>query len=551
MSPARTESPPADLLGLHLCRTGADLDRLLGQQLQRHLAPRPFTLALHSGADRRLVVRVGGGAGAAGSPLPTAAVAGWTRLPVRYQHHELGGLFVDGDLDAAALETLAELLAHFGAALANLTIGAEARNASEHYCASLQALEEGIVLFQESDREAVLARLLSLLAAMVHAHAGALFVLREAGDAASPLELAQLHSMPESMLQDLRAADGSAWAAAFLQQNAFLARRRDDEQLGGLDPASVPAVVHNLLSVPLRYLGVDTGLCILFNVDDDEDKTRDLLERVTSFGRLGAAVLHRLQLEAITANQKSIQRELQIAAAIQERLLPREAPSIDRLDFAWHSLSANNIGGDYLDFVTNDLGDLCAIIADASGHGINSALLMSSFRSTYRAEAPWLVPDQLCRQLNAEVVHEVGATGMFITASAFHIDRRSLRLTIASAGHNPILLYRAAADTVTMIESHGPPLGFTEQAEFGSENHQLGVGDVILLYTDGVTEACNQDFDMFGEERLVAILRDRHARAPHEILQAVLAELAAFTGRHRYDDDVSLSIVKIVPPTPA
>ncbi len=553
MATAQPRTPPAtatptDLLGLHLCRTLDDLQAGLAHRLAGRLDLTDYVLALYSGPERRLTSSVGRHGGTdwpTGEELDLATVADWSRFAVHYRAHELGTLFVADHLAPPLAAELHDLLAHFGAALANLTISAESRAASEHYCASLQAFEEGIVLFQESDRDAVLARLLSLVAAMVHAPAGALFVLEEAGNISSTLELALAHGMPESLVESLRGVDDTSWQQRFLADHAFLVRRATDATLGGLDPASVPPVVHSILSVPLRYLGVDTGLCVLFNVDSNDDKVRDLLDRVTSFGRLGAAVLHRLHLEAISANQRSIQKELQIAAAIQERLQPRAAPAIPRMEFAWHSLSANNIGGDYLDLVASDLGDLCAIIADASGHGINSALLMSSFRSTYRAEAPWLETAALCQHLNSEVVHEVGSTGMFITAAALRIDRRTLVMSVSSAGHNPLLLYRRATEDIVTIDAHGPPLGFAKDGEFGGQTLQLAAGDVLLLYTDGVTEACNTDYDMFGDERLTEVLRRTQRLAPDQILQAVLTELAAFTGRNRYDDDVSLSIVKI------
>ncbi|MGE3173139.1 MAG: PP2C family protein-serine/threonine phosphatase [Planctomycetota bacterium] len=552
MSPRQstaTAAPPAppDLVRLHLCRTQADLDAALAAQVVRLWPKGDFAVMLANGPD--LLVRTAAGPTGRwrpGSRLQAAPPEPpCTDLPVRYGIHQLGSLWLDGTIEAAQVPALEEVLAHYGAALANLTFGAEHRTASERYAASLQVFEEGIVLFQESDLETVLARLLSLAVRMAGAQAGALYVLEQAGNPDSQLELRLTHGMPDSLLAGIEALDGGSWPRSFLQRQTAHSTRSDATPLGGLDPETVPGIIDSVVSLPLRYDGIDCGLLVLFNVVVEGDARGDLLERLAIFGRLGAAVLHRFQIEALAANQRSLQRELQIAAAIQERLLPTRAPAISDFDFAWHSLSANNIGGDYLDFALSDLGDLHAIIADASGHGINSALLMSSFRSTWRAEAPWVEPAPLCRVLNSAVEHEVGSTGMFITAATLRIDRNSRRMTVSSAGHNPLFVYRAATGDVQTIDAHGPPLGFSASGEYGSESVTLASGDVLLLYTDGITEAVDADAEMFGDARLVELLRRAAEGSPHDILQAILAELAAFTGRNRYDDDVSLSIVKV------
>ena len=213
--------------------------------------------------------------------------------------------------------------------------------------------------------------------------------------------------------------------------------------------------------------------------------------------------------------------------------------------FAWDSIAAENIGGDYLDVFSHDAREVHAVVADASGHGINSALLMSSFRSTYRANAPRMTVGQLVSSLNNEVTNEVGPTGMFITAVLLRIDCAAMRLSMTSAGHTPVLHYRARTGSITQIESNGPPLGFLHGADYTTDDVELEAGDLFLLYTDGVTEATNADLDMFGEDRLVALLQRHGAGEPQAILAAIRADLAAFTGRDRYEDDVSLVVIRV------
>ena len=552
MATATSESwvSAAALAGLHACRTVAELDARFVEHLGAMLPGASFALLLPADAPDNNRVQA-----CSGSDCPLHAgdvVAGeaWAvpvpqRLPLHYGQHVIGELLLAEPCAASVAPGLDALLTHYATALVNHTLHAEARQATEHYCASLQALEEGIVLFQEEDPDAVMARLLSLAMAMVQATAGVLYVLREVGDATSGLKPDQVLGLPESLLSSFVAEDGVAWPDCLMGQGPQWFERSADGTLGGLAAGSLPPVVANLFALPLRYHGVDAGICVLFNAAIEASTARDYLGRVQSLGHLGAALLHRLKLEALTARNRSIARELEIASAIQKRLLPAEAPQTDDYDFSWCSIAAQNIGGDYLDLLMSDLGDIYAVVADASGHGINSAMLMTSFRSTYRADAPWQEPEDLLAALNREVVHEVGSTGMFITAATLRIERGSHRMSLSSAGHNPIFLFRAATGQVEALEAHGPPLGFVEGAVYSSHQATLQSGDVLLLYTDGITEAADASATMFGEERLVALLRRHAGETAETMLAAMQKALREFTGRSNHEDDVSLTVIKV------
>jgi serine phosphatase RsbU (regulator of sigma subunit) len=538
-----------DAASLHACKTVADLDRAFVRRLAE-LVPAADLALTTIEDDGSNLVRIASGAGC---PWPTGAVAdvdSWQpaalrRFPLRYRDYELGCLLLAGDCPPDTARLVGAVLSHYAVALVNLTLGEAEQQATEGYCASLQALEEGIVLFQESDPEAVTARLIGLATAMLQAPAGALYVLDEIGNPDSGLRLAQTLGMPEALLASFRGRDGSAWPRCLLDQPTSVADRASDPPLGGLEPGSVPQMLVNLASVPLRYHGVHAGVCVLFNVPGDARGTQRAIDRMHSLGQLSAALLHRIHLEAVSAHNRAIARELQIAEIIQQRLLPTKAPDLPHFQFAWRSIAAQRIGGDYLDLLTSAAGDLHAVIADASGHGINSALLTTSFRSTYRAETPRQEPAALARALNDQVWHEVGETGMFITAAMLRVDSRTQRMRLVNAGHCAVLHFRAASGAIELIASHGPPLGFVADARFDQDERQLARGDVLLLYTDGISEACNADLDMFGEERITGLLAAKARQPAAEILEALLGELQAFTGGTRYDDDVSASVIKV------
>jgi serine phosphatase RsbU (regulator of sigma subunit) len=539
------------MAALHACKDHAALDRAATAAFAEVAPGVPLLLGLPADGTRHLHAHLllGGAFGCQhGAAIDERALAAQAtiRLPLRFQEHTLGDLFAPADCPTEQLAALEAVLAHYAGALANLTLFAEARQATDGYCASLQTLEEGIVLFQEEDPAAVTARLLNLATTMVQASAGALYVLQEIGDPGSGLRLEQALGMPDRMLEGFAAAVDWPWPDYLLGQPAQFLERSGDSHLAEIPDHALPAVLTNVMVLPLRYHGIEAGLCLLFNANAESSTAREQLLRVQHLGQLGAALLHRLRLEAQNAKNRSIARELEIAEVIQRRLLPTKAPQSREFDFAWASVAAQNIGGDYLDLMVSELGDIYAVVADASGHGINSALLMSLLRSSYRSEAPWCDQHELLGLLNRDVCHEVGHTGMFITACSLRLEHESRRVVVANAGHPAAILLRAGAATAARLEASGPPLGFHASAAYSEVEYTLATGDLLVLFSDGITEATNQDLDMFGEDRLVATLLAHRGEAPQEILRALQAALATFSGRDRQEDDVSLLVIRAV-----
>ena len=551
-SPRPLPSTAAFHVALHSCRSQDELERRFLAELERLLPGKSAAICLASDDPTELVVRglTGQVATASGEllevsqrvPRGEASVALTERCPVAFGDHDLGELWIDGAPSGAERATLDEALAHFGTALANLALERELRTTTDEYCGTLQALEEGVVLFQETDQDALTARILSLLGGMVGAEAGGLYVFEEVGNAAAPLALQQAFGIPEEVLARLRGVDGAAWPDMFAGQAARVIGRDADGVIAALAPDDALAVLERVAVVPLHYHGVDAGVCVLFNPRVDVEL--GVYGRLQTFGQLAAALLHRLSLERVKERSVAIERELQLAATIQQRLVPSDPPPSEDFEFAWGSRAAARIGGDYVDFLTSPRGDIQAVIADVSGHGINSALLMTSFRANYRGAAAALDVDALAAALNDAIAHEVGPTGMFITAALVRLDPRRRRMSLCSAGHNPVMVYRSAAGAVEQIGSQGTPMGFLAGAGYERVERPLDPGDVVLLYTDGITEAARLDGEMFGEERLAALLGAHARRDAQAILAAALAELTEFTGREHQEDDVSLMVIR-------
>ncbi len=548
------ETETDSLIGMHLPRTLTELRAEAACHLLQAY-PESSMAVLFSGdcdEEGRFVVEL-----AIGDKCPLkvddkVAANSWSsdqllHFPLCYKGQVVGELLIEDGETSEQKEKVAEILSHFAVAIINIKLNEEALRATDQYCASLQAFEKGVVLFQESDKEAVGARFLSLMSSVLGTQASALFVLDEVGNAGSKLRLSQALGIPEMMLEELRLEDESWWPETLLKGTLECFARADDDSFPPL-AGIVPPALQSIIALPMRYHGVIAGLYMAFNVDLDDSQSHETLESVRRLSELGAALFHRFSLEESAVRERGLQTQLQIASNIQSRLIPSVAPDSKFIDCSWQSRPAQYVGGDYLDLVGSETGEVFSVIADVSGHGINSALLMTSFRSNFRSDCNHLEPCALLEKLNREVAHEVGDTGMFITAAAFKIKKDGRGFTYASAGHNALYLYRAHEDKVVELDSTGPSLGFLACARYESMDYTVEPQDVLLLYTDGIVEATagEDPTNMYGDDRLKDCLRKNASRSAEEILNAVDEDLRMFTSSDTFEDDVSVSVIKIL-----
>ena len=243
-----------------------------------------------------------------------------------------------------------------------------------------------------------------------------------------------------------------------------------------------------------------------------------------------------------------LRRGLYLAQEIQQALLPRECPAIDGLDMAARSLYCDETGGDYYDFIGNDNKQLDAVIGDVSGHGISSAILMASVRAFLRQRAH--LPGNLSRMMsdvNRQLIDDVEDSGNFMTLFYLRLDPAQRCLSWIRAGHDPAIFYNPISDRFNDMHGKGLALGISGQAEF-EENERTGLipGQIIVLATDGVWEACNKEGDMFGKAPLYRIVRQNRNAVAEDILGKCFQALEEFqTGTVR-EDDITMMVIKIV-----
>ena len=256
-----------------------------------------------------------------------------------------------------------------------------------------------------------------------------------------------------------------------------------------------------------------------------EQRNRQLEQRVETESR------------ALQLHQEDFER----AREIQQALMPTTLPQIDGCELAAGCQPARMVGGDYFDAIR--LGDARAAIAigDVAGKGMAAALLMSNLQAIVRAFAPALSPDELCAKANQLIAGNV-APGKYITFFYAVIDTAIMHLDYCNAGHNPPILRRRDG-TLESLREGGPVLGVIPAAAYAAGSVELGSGDCLVLYTDGISEAFNAADEEFGEEGLIQAL-DQPAGLAEESRQRIMAAVTEFSGGN-FHDDATMMIVAV------
>lgn len=274
----------------------------------------------------------------------------------------------------------------------------------------------------------------------------------------------------------------------------------------------------------------------------------EILEKQVGLGRerresrRRAAEEARAREEALIHQQEQ-EREIAEAKAIQEKLLPHEIPQMPGYEIASAWQSARLVGGDYFDILPLDEKTLGVCIADVAGKGMPAALLMSNLQAAVRGLSSLsIAPNALCSRLNS-IVYQNTESDRFITFFYAQLDGRARRMAYVNAGHNAPFVVRSDGSHERLREG-GAVLGVFASREYEMGSAQLSPGDRVILFTDGVTEACNAAGEEFGEARLLRLLEDRRASSADELQAKILADVAEFSGG-RWQDDATLLVLAV------
>jgi len=229
-------------------------------------------------------------------------------------------------------------------------------------------------------------------------------------------------------------------------------------------------------------------------------------------------------------------QELEIAKKVQARLFPQRLPQLKSLDYAGICIQAHEVGGDYYDFLDLGREQLGLIIGDTSGKGMGAALLMANLQANLRSQSAiaWDQPQRFLQSVN-QLFYENTSESAYATLffAQYHDQTRILRY--ANCGHySPLLLHKN--DTLERLDSTSTVLGLFQEWEFSIEERQLFPGDILALYTDGITESFNDAGEEFGEQRLIETLRRNRDRSPQDLVSSIVDEVQKFSRGEQHDD---------------
>ncbi|MCM8761318.1 MAG: SpoIIE family protein phosphatase [Candidatus Omnitrophica bacterium] len=254
---------------------------------------------------------------------------------------------------------------------------------------------------------------------------------------------------------------------------------------------------------------------------------------------------HIEELKRTTAEKERLLRELEIAKGIQQSFLPESPPKIPGIDIAAISIPARVVGGDFYDFIPIDADRWGIVIADVSGKGVPAALFMALSRTLVRASASGTTsPADAINHANSLILKD-SKTNMFVTLFYAVIDASTMTLTFANAGHNPPLLISGQTDSIVLLKAQGVPLGITSGLKLTDNKMEFKKGDCLVLYTDGVTEAIDEDGEQFEIERLEEVVAFNRSLDAKSLIDKIQEQVTLFVGDQPQFDDITTMVIKV------
>ncbi len=272
-----------------------------------------------------------------------------------------------------------------------------------------------------------------------------------------------------------------------------------------------------------------------------------LAQSVTIANEIESKERERLEKESALLQNEIVKKEMEIARQIQISLLPEKPPEFSGADVAGLCISAAHVGGDYYDFLQHGSENLDMVIADVSGHSIGAALIMSEARTLLRSHSiSEITPAKIMEFLNSRLYDDLTRTELFISLFYARYSSASGRLSYSNGGHNRPILKRKSENCCIELDAEGMLLGIKPSVFFEEKELHLAKGDLILFYTDGLSEAVSPEGEMFGSAGISGHLLDICHLQAKDIVASFYTALYNFTGTRKLHDDVSIMALKIV-----
>jgi sigma-B regulation protein RsbU (phosphoserine phosphatase) len=305
----------------------------------------------------------------------------------------------------------------------------------------------------------------------------------------------------------------------------------------------VDFAIHSLLSVPLMVKGRMIGLLNVFNKRMGGDFTEDDQRILSIIATQSAQVLEQARLYKQEKELRRLEEDIRVARDIQRKLLPKEDPRAQGFDVAGYSIPAKEVGGDYYDFIRIDEHRIALCLGDISGKGIPAALLMANLQATLRGQAINCTSCAECLKKSNRFLFHSTNIQKFATLFYAILDTDKGQICYSRAGHPPPI-YLTADGKMDKLETGGMVLGFQEEASYKEDCFSLNKDDLIVIYSDGLTEAGDPMEESFDEWRLEEAVENNRHKTSREIIESIIDTVQDFTGQDIQRDDMTLVVIK-------
>jgi len=254
--------------------------------------------------------------------------------------------------------------------------------------------------------------------------------------------------------------------------------------------------------------------------------------------------------ESLRSAQERLQKELDVAAHIQDTLTPKTLPVLDGFEFAAKNIPARYLSGDFYDFISIDENTYEIVLGDIAGKGIPAALLTLSLHTLIRYQSspfPFVISaPEILDQINIQRYEDFSNIGVFVTLFLAQINKETGAFSYASAGHGEAFLYRARNE-IQHLAATGLPIGILADERYEGKTFILRPDDVVVIFTDGITETTGANQEQFGVERLNATVIKSASLSADDILYNIIADVLEFDQGHAQEDDISIVVMKVLP----
>jgi sigma-B regulation protein RsbU (phosphoserine phosphatase) len=301
--------------------------------------------------------------------------------------------------------------------------------------------------------------------------------------------------------------------------------------------------IQSLLSVPLLIKGNLIGILNVFNKHTKKGFSSDDQRLLSIIATQSAQIIENARLYKEEKDLLLMQEEMRLAKETQLNLLPKELPKIPGYSFAAKTIPAKEVGGDYFDFIFIDDTQIAFCLGDVSGKGLPAAMLMSNLQATLRSQSS---SESMCNRIiynSNNLLFRSTETSKFVTLFYGILNVNKNEITFTNAGHNNPLLF-SSNTKFSELKTGGIILGCMPDSSFDEETISIYKKDILVIYSDGISEAMNIDEQEYGEERLKKIVDKNLDKSPAEIIEQIISDVRKFQGNTPKWDDMTLLIIK-------